>query len=1330
MDKPAPNVRAVFDRALDIDTAADRQAYLDAACAAAPEVRQKVEALLKAYQDAGSFLEGPAPDLDAGADVRPGRPAGLDGTGPFPGPASGLRFVPEAPGRVIGPYKLLQEIGEGGMGTVYMAEQTHPVRRRIALKVIKAGMDSAQVIARFEAERQALALMDHPNIARVLDAGTTPAGRPYFAMELVHGVPITTYCDDNHLTPRERLELFIPVCQALQHAHQKGVIHRDVKPGNVLITRYDGRPVPKVIDFGVAKATEHKLTERTLFTHYGTMVGTLEYMSPEQADLSAVGADTRSDIYSLGVLLYELLTGSTPLSPRRVKEAPYAEVLRMIKEEEPPRPSTRLSDSGAALAAIAARRQTEPAQLTRLVRGELDWIVMKTLEKDRNRRYQTANGLALDVQRYLNDEPVQACPPSALYRLRKLVRRNKGPVLAASLLVLALLGGIIGTTVGMIRATGAHAEAVHEADQKEHALSTARRSERDAREQLFLALLHQARARRVSRRMGQREDALDALARAAALHPDERLRDEAIAALALADVRRGPRFPAVPAGTLATVFDAAYKSYAGIDGQGVISIRRVADNKELRSIATNNASGPSELRLSPDGQFLARLDGRQAVQIWRAADGKALLGEELRPCSAVAFSADSRRVAVGQDDWVVCIDLAGARETNRWRLPAGACALAFHPHNRRLAVGYADNKFTSIYDSTRGSLVADLPVGSITKQVVAWHPDGARLAVGGSDPRIQIWDVAAKRLVATLKGHVELVWALSFHPDGHLLASASWDGVLRLWDPGTGRQLMQLPVAAIPQFSSTGRWLGCLWRGGVPVRLLEVTPSREYRTFVSSLGAGQGGYHDGAISPDGRLLALGMGPAGDRLWDLASGRELAVLPSGSNGVLFQPDGRALLTCGATGLRHWPIQGTKDADDELRLGPPRPIALPFVPHRAARSRDGRTLALVGETAGAGLVMDLTSGSVQGRPFAHPGASFVALSPDGRWVASSGWHSHSVRLWNARTGIMLHEWVMGKMAMVSFTPDSRALVICGGDAFTFWDLATLRPIRRLDRDVPHHPGYVAFAAGGLMALEMAPGVIHLNEVATGRTVAKLEDPHGDQAWWMGFTPDGTQLVVAARYAKAIHVWDLRAIRRRLKAMGLDWDWPEFPPAAARARPAGLARVDVLPGDLGPRPVLTRAQKVRQALAQHRLALQANPDDDAACNALAWLYLAAPEVPRDVKAALPLAEKAVRLAPGNAHYANTLGVAYYRAGKYRTAVRILRTNLDRQEDRGLAYDLYVLAMSHHRLGDAARARDYYAWAVRWSSARRDLTGACREELNLFRAEAEEVLHLKNGK
>jgi serine/threonine protein kinase len=417
---------SIFNSALELPPE-QRAAYLDRVCADDAALRQKVENLLRAHNQAADFMELP-PRLDLDSDTA----------------AIQIHMIPdEAPGNKIGRYKLLQKIGEGGCGVVYMAEQQEPVRRRVALKIIKIGIDTKQVVARFEAERQALAMMDHPNIARVLDAGTTEKGRPYFVMELVRGVPITEFCDQSNLSTRERLGLFVQVCKAIQHAHQKGIIHRDIKPSNILVTLHDGVPVPKVIDFGVAKAIDQPLTEKTVFTCFGQFIGTPAYMSPEQAEMSGLDIDTRSDIYSLGVLLYELLTGMPPFNRKDLLEVGLDEMRRTIREQEPVPPSKRLSTMGEAdLTTTAQRRRIEPAKLPGLIRGDLDWIVLKALEKDRTRRYETANGLAADIKRHLDNEPIVAHSPSNLYRFQKAVKRNKVAFAAAALVAGSLVFGL------------------------------------------------------------------------------------------------------------------------------------------------------------------------------------------------------------------------------------------------------------------------------------------------------------------------------------------------------------------------------------------------------------------------------------------------------------------------------------------------------------------------------------------------------------------------------------------------------------------------------------------------------------------------------------------------------------------------------------------------------------------------------------------------------------------------------------------------------------------------------------------------------------------------
>jgi serine/threonine protein kinase/WD40 repeat protein len=1313
MPTPVPSAKAIFDQAVELPSSAERQAYLDEACAAAPEVRRRVEALLRAYEQAASFLEQPAVASSA---------ATLD-----------RRPIAESPGAVIGPYKLMEQIGEGGMGLVFVAEQQQPVRRKVAVKVIKPGMDTREVIARFEAERQALALMDHPNIARVFDAGATASGRPYFVMELVRGVAITDFCDANRLTPRERLELFVHVCQAVQHAHQKGIIHRDLKATNILVTLHDGTPVVKVIDFGVAKAIGQHLTDKTVYTRFAQLIGTPMYMSPEQAEMSGLDIDTRSDIYALGVLLYELLTGTTPFDKERLQTAAFDEIRRIIREEEPPPPSTRFSTLGQVTATLSANRKSDPRRLSQLFRGELDWIVMKALEKNRNRRYESASAFAADVQRYLNDEAVLACPPTLGYRLRKSVRRHKGPVLAAALVVLALVGGIIGTTWGMLRATDAETDALHEASQKESALGAAQASASNAQEQLFLALRNQARAERMSGRPGQRFGALKAIRQAAEIRVTQELRTEAIAALTLPDLEIAQEWDGFPEGALSLAFDADFQRFARLSRTGNVTVCRLSEKGE-EVIAQLPAQGKppfSTVSMSPDGRFLvvghSRVDQMEAkgVCVWKLdGDEPALIIPEVpegMQGAALAFRPDGRQLAIGHLGKSVSVyDLVTGQCVKRLASTVSAAHLAFHPRDSRLAV--ASDSGVRLFDVDKG---AELPVrrplpGSLWTFSVAWHPDGRRLAAGCNDHKIHIWDTeTGEETMPPWVGAVANGSVVAFNRAGDRLGSNDWSGLAQVWDTATGRLLLAAP-ACNWHFSPTDRLHGYSLEG-TKVKLWRLEAGQELRVLRRRNADSLERIHTPVVHADGRIVAATA--AGDQSWlcffDLWTGEELASvkLRPVDQPICFH-ESVGWITSGPSGLLQWPAWSDPARPAALRVGPPATLSAglgSIMARGAAASADGSVLAVPDGSFTALVHRERLAERLKLGP--QHDVRFAAVSPDGRWVATCSWftdgRSKSARIWDADSGRQVDELPLEGATQAMFTLDGRWLATCNSGFTQLWEVGSWKPGRRFEGSSLFSPDSRLVALSGV-------GAVRLLETDTGREVARLTPP--DATWYgaCAFTPDGTRLIAQGADQKTLHVWDLRAIRRQLKRMGLAWEWPEFGPAEPTAHDAKLVKVEVLTGDLR----LTREQKARQAIDHYRVEVKANPNSAEACDGLAWAYLTAPVELRDVEAALPLAEKAVRLAAGNTNYLNTLGVAYYRAGRYREAVELLRANLEKQEDRVLAIDLYFLAMSQQRLGEAARARDYFDWAVRWTLVRPPPAGDDEEELAAFRAEAEELL------
>ncbi len=1108
MNSPANREREIFNSALDRPTKAERIAYLDGACGEDLELRARVEMLLRSHDQAGGFLPEDDPKPRAGA------------------PATTFLSTPctvsltEKVGDRIGHYKLLQKVGEGGCGVVYMAEQQEPVRRRVALKVIKLGMDTKSVIARFEAERQALALMDHPNIARVLDAGSTDTGRPYFVMELVRGVKITEFCDEQNLSTAERLKLFIQVCQAIQHAHQKGVIHRDIKPSNVLVTINDGVAVSKVIDFGIAKATtDQRLTDKTLFTALEQFLGTPAYMSPEQAVMTTLDIDTRSDIYSLGVLLYELLTGSTPFDQRELLAAGLDEMRRTIREKDPERPSTRVSAMrGDALTTTAKQRGLDGPKLIHALRGDLDWIVMKCLEKERGRRYETANGLAADVQRHLNCEMVMARPPSRLYEFQKTVRRHKFGFAAGTGIIVALAVGVAASTRQAIRATRAEHGQTRLRERAESA-------ERESRNQLYTALVEQARATVRSGDLGQRVRALDAILRAAAISNSTELRGAALAALALPDLRFEKEI-SLPAEAAANL-DPSFERLAIARGMDATEIRTVSGGRLLASLPPSAKAPVHVTWWSPDGQFLAVKRDRDSagyhadLEVWAAAEARrVLLLNDLR-WDVVDFHPILPRIVAGRQDGIACVfDLSNGVELARFKLPGTASRIRFAPDGERLAYGGAISNgwLVSIHSAADGSLLASNRWGAEPTEF-SWSPDGDWLAVPDLGSQVHLMNPATGEL-RLLGQHKAQAITTAFSPDGSYLFTGGWDRELICWDLRAKRRAFDISLDSFKlRVRADGGECAVQTMSGALKFYSFLRPA--YREFSEDLGAR---IEHATFSADGRWLAA----SGDKylgLWNLTGRVPGALTEAGAEArAFFTPDGSELFTSRDEDCARWKIREGTNADS-----PPQLIRAPMP----------RPPGFTSICLGSNFVVITATNHSTIVPFDHMDEDPVNwsstasgknwVSPDGRWLGICHSFSPSLYIYSLpglrRVAKLTAD---GNIWRFWFLPLREEVAISARGTVTFWSTATWQPTRTLTN-------FVSFLETPDPRLCWLARDFRSAGLYDARTLEPLLPlPIGTLP--LALSADGRRLAVSVD-GRRLQVWDLADVRARLRELGLD-------------------------------------------------------------------------------------------------------------------------------------------------------------------------------------------------
>jgi WD40 repeat protein/serine/threonine protein kinase len=1066
MSEPTNREKEIFNEALEMGTLEARSAYVRGACGTDYKLRERVAALLKAYESANHFI--------------PHRTRRVD---EIPTVASSVQLT-ERQGTVIDRYRLLEKIGEGGFGVVYVAEQREPVKRRVALKIIKLGMDTRQVVARFEAERQSLAMMDHPNIAKVLDAGATETGRPYFVMELVRGIPITQYCDENHLAADERLKLFILVCQAIQHAHQKGIIHRDIKPSNILVTVNDGLPVPKVIDFGIAKATQGELTDKTIYTQFQQFIGTPAYMSPEQADMTSLDIDTRSDIYALGVLLYELLVGKTPFDSKELLLSGIDEMRRTIREKEPIRPSTRLDSlSGEERTTTAKRRGADLAKLTNILRGDVDWIVMKCLEKDRTRRYDTANSLAADIKRFLANEPVMARPPSTAYQFQKAFRRNRTVFTAAATVGVVLVLGVIVSTWQAFEARRArNAEkkqrlfAQTESHKAQTAQKEAERAQAAEKQERLRANAEKVTAQRLFYVADMQliqtawdqsnipwlrtllEETQDSLERGFEWSYWQRQAHLALRTLL---------------GHLDDVMSVAFSP----DGQRIVTgswdhtakVWAADSGRELLTLKGHSA-GSRSWAFSPDGQRIATGSKDQTAKVWDTASGRELL--TLKGHSAgigsVAFSPDGQRIVSGSSDQTAKVwNLFSGRELLTLKGHSnGIISVTFSPDGQRIVTGSGDNTAKE-WEATSGRELLTLKGHSDSVLSASYSPDGQRIVTGSWDHTAKVWAADSGRELLTLKGHSAEIRSVTFSPDGQRIVTGSADETAKVWDAASGRELFTIKghsdAVSSASYSPDGRWI-VTGSADKTAKLWVATDDREvlilkgHTNLIRSM----------ASSPDGQRIVTGSEDRTAKVWDAANGRELFTLKGHSDRITslaYSPDGQRIAT------------GSSD-----------------------------------ETA---KVWDAASGKELLTLQGHSNWVFcVAFSPDSqRIVTGSG--DKTAKVWDVASGreVLALKGHSDRINSVAYSPDGQRIVTGSDDQTAkVWDTASGRELLTLKGHSASVESVAYSPDGHRIVTGSADRTAKVWDAAGGREVLTLKG-HSDLISSVTFSPDGSRIVTAS-------------------------------------------------------------------------------------------------------------------------------------------------------------------------------------------------------------------------